>query len=216
MQSKPVKKADDCEYICNNVVNCKKGSKRENDIQLIVNKSFSRTNFAKAKFNDYYLCRYGGRMEIKMKFKKLTVLLLVLVLALNICGCNKTSVDNSEVSSTTSDQTKGKDYITLLYSAADTFNPYTAKTDINRQLCQLLYEPLLTLDNELNTVYKIAKSVKVSGKSCTVTLNNIRFSDGSMLTAQDVVYSCNLAKTRLTNWLLCTKMKKKEVVLYGI
>lgn len=129
-----------------------------------------------------------------MKLKKLTVLLLVLVLALNICGCNKTSVDNSEVSSTTSDQTKGKDYITLLYSAADTFNPYTAKTDINRQLCQLLYEPLLTLDNELNTVYKIAKSVKVSGKSCTVTLNNIRFSDGSMLTAQDVVYSCNLAK----------------------
>ncbi|MBR6509543.1 MAG: hypothetical protein IKT38_02935 [Clostridia bacterium] len=82
----------------------------------------------------------------------------------------------------------------MLYSAADSFNPYTAKTDINRQLCQLIFEPLLVLDNEFKPEYKIASSVEIKDTTCTVKIKSTRFSDGSILTAEDVVYSCNLAR----------------------
>ena len=125
--------------------------------------------------------------------KALAVLLLLIIFSLS--GCRKSPQNvSSEISSETV-KDNGRNYLTLLYSASDTFNPYTAKTDINRQLCQLIYDPLLSLDNEFNPVFKIAESAVVSGKSCTVKLNSIRFSDGSNVTADDVVYSCNLAKS---------------------
>lgn len=128
-----------------------------------------------------------------MKFHKILALFLVLTLIFCISGCKGEENSKSSVDKTSTEQTSKKDYITLLYSAADSFNPYTAKTDINRQLCQLLYEPLLTLDNEFNPIYKIAKNVKVEGKKCTVDLNQVRFSDGSILSADDVIYSYKLA-----------------------
>ncbi len=125
---------------------------------------------------------------------KIFSLLTAIALVLNISGCKKTPDNSSSMSAVTSTESNKKNYLTLLYSSADTFNPYTAKTDINRQLCQLIFEPLLSLDNEFKAVYKIARTATVSGNSCTVLLNSIRFSDGSTVTADDVVYSCNLAK----------------------
>ena len=129
-----------------------------------------------------------------MKLKKLLACSMAVLTALCIVGCRK-NPDN--VSSSVAEpivQSSSRSYITLLYSAADTFNPYTVKTDINRQLCKLLYEPLVKTDNEFNPVYSIAKSVTTQGKTCVVALNSVKFSDGTLLTADDVVYSCGLAK----------------------
>lgn len=130
-----------------------------------------------------------------MKFKKFSAIFMVLIFILCFCSCKKTPESSSVTSEGTVPQKSQKHYLTLLYSAADTFNPYTAKTDINRQLCQLLYDPLVSLDNEFNPVYKIADSVKTEGNQCTVTLKTVKFSDSSTVTADDVVYSCNLAKS---------------------
>ena len=129
-----------------------------------------------------------------MKYKKILAFVLASVLLFSVCGCKDkpensgSSVESGQVS------TKSRDYLNLLYSAADSFNPYTAKTDINRQLCQLIFEPLLVLDNEFKPEYKIASSVEIKDTTCTVKLKSTRFSDGSILTAEDVVYSCNLAR----------------------
>lgn len=132
-----------------------------------------------------------------MKARKIAAFLMSIICLLCFAGCEKAQNSSDTVSSKTeiSDGRKIKDSITLLYSAADTFNPYTAKTDINRQLCKLLYEPLVKLDNQFNPVYSIAKSVKVKDKKCTVKLNTVKFSDKSSLSADDVVYSFKLAKT---------------------
>lgn len=129
-----------------------------------------------------------------MKFKKALALALSLICIFCFAGCKKTPDQSTSSQSEISADKTLKNYITLLYSAADTFNPYTAETDINRQLCKLLYEPLVKLDNEFNPVYCIANTVTLQGKTCTVKLKNIKFSDGTTLSSNDVVYSYNLAK----------------------
>ena len=46
----------------------------------------------------------------------------------------------------------------------------------------------------------MAQSAEVKGKECTVSLKSRYFSDGTALTAEDVVYSFNLAKKSNTEY----------------
>ncbi len=123
---------------------------------------------------------------------------MCLVLSLCFSGCDKknTLPENSQ----SSQSQEYKNYITLLYSASDSFNPYETKTDVNRQLCMLLYEPLVKLDNEFNAVLSVAENVEINGNVCTVKIKDTFFSDGSKLTSEDVVYSYNLAKSSATEY----------------
>ena len=133
--------------------------------------------------------------------KKILSVLLCFGLIFGFSGCKENNTDkNSSQETQTTETKKNKDYITLLYSAADSFNPYETKTDVNRQLCMLLYEPLVKLDNEFNPVYSIAQSVSIEGKVCTVKLKDTLFSDGSKLSSEDVIYSYNKAKTSATEY----------------
>ena len=131
-----------------------------------------------------------------------TAALLLAALMLLLSGCRSGTGGTSSLQAPTDSNTSDgyRDYITLLYSSSDSFNPYTVKTDTNRQLCRLLYEPLVKLDNEFNPDYSIAESVTLDGKECTVKLKNVMFSDGSALSSADVVYSFNLAKNSTTEY----------------
>lgn len=135
-----------------------------------------------------------------MKYTKKVAVLLLAVLCL-LCGCRKNQSDASSGGKTgVSSDTSVRDYITLLYSSSDTFNPYTAATDINRQLCRLMYEPLVKLDNDFNAVNCLAESITLDGTTCTVTLKDAVFSDGSAITADDAVYSFGAAKNSKTEY----------------
>ncbi len=129
-----------------------------------------------------------------MRFKKALSVALALILTLSPIGCQNAENPQSGEEGSVTENTDGRDYITLLYSAADTFNPFNTKTDINRRLCSLLYDSLVKLDNEFNPVYVLASEVKNEDKKCIVTIKDTVFSDGSAVTAEDVVYSFNLAK----------------------
>ncbi len=132
--------------------------------------------------------------------KRVIAFLLVAILMFSLCGCAKDieTDSNTPENKTESEVLEYENSITLLYSAADTFNPYDAKTEVNRQLCRLLYEPLVKTDNNFKTHYSIAKGVKTVKNVCTVTLKDVKFSDGSSLDASDVVYSYKLAKKSKT------------------
>jgi len=131
---------------------------------------------------------------MKMKFKKIISLFLVFVLIFSVSGCKKMGEkDSSSNASGTAEQNKERDFMTILYSAGDTFNPYTAKTEINKQFMTLLYDSLIKLDNNFSPVYSLAESVVTKGKKCVVKIKSAVFSDGTAVTAEDVVYSCNLA-----------------------
>ena len=105
--------------------------------------------------------------------KKATALIIAgTLLLLTGCRGNTEGTSSDLPIGTESASYADRDYITLLYSASDTFDPYTAITDTNRQLCKLIYEPLLKLDDEFNAVYSLAERVVLEGKLCTVTLKN--------------------------------------------
>ncbi len=133
---------------------------------------------------------------------KIVISLIIAGTLLLLSGCRGSTTGTSSdlPIGTESVSSADRDYITLLYSASDTFDPYTATTDSNRQLCKLLYEPLVKLDDEFKVVYCLAEEVVLEGRLCTVTLKNRSFSDGSRLTADDVVYSFNLAKKSATEY----------------
>lgn len=135
-----------------------------------------------------------------MKIIKATALISAFVILLSGCRGNVKPLSSSDMPQTSVANSAERNYITLLYSSSDSFNPYTAATDANRQLCKLLYEPLVKLDNEYNVTYCLAQKVEQEGSVCRVTLKNNVFSDGTQLSADDVVYSFNLAKSSSTEY----------------
>ena len=118
---------------------------------------------------------------------------MVLVLCFWVSACAKTQSGGSVQKGESVDANK-RDTITLLYSTSDSFNPYESITDQNRRITKLIFEPLVKIDDNFNAVLCLAKDIKVEGASCTVTLRSAQFSDGSTLTADDVVYSFKAAK----------------------
>ena len=134
-----------------------------------------------------------------MIFKRFLSIALTFVLIFSASGCAKEKGSDKK-GNVGALKTQIKDQITLLYSEQDGFNPYTVTTETNRSIVKLLYEPLVKLDNEFGAVNSVAKSVEVSEKTVTVVLKEFKFSDSSYVTADDVVYSFNLAKASLTDY----------------
>ena len=128
-----------------------------------------------------------------MTVKKAIALILSVFLIFSVAGCQKNPQSTASEGQISESKETAADSISLLYSASDTFNPYTAETDLNRNLCRLLFDSLIKLNNNFEAEYIIADTVTVKKKTCTVTLKDVRFSDGTALTADDVVYSCRLA-----------------------
>lgn len=131
--------------------------------------------------------------------RKFFSLLLCLALIFVMVGCNdETPLTNNENPHQQSEAVQKKETMQLLYCLTDSFDPYKAVTAINRELCGLLYEPLIKLDNDFEPIYALAKTAKTEGAKCTVTLRDALFTDGSAVSADDVVYSYNLAKASTT------------------
>ncbi len=86
-------------------------------------------------------------------------------------------------------------YISIAYNSTDTFNPFAVKTDVNAEMLTLVFDPLIKLDENYNPVNYLAESVTVEGNKCTVVIKSVKFSDGSTVTAADVIYSFNAAKS---------------------
>ncbi len=131
--------------------------------------------------------------------KKLMCWAISFILIISLCGCRQTVTELSnreEISEST--QTLSDREISLLYSYTDSFDPYTAKTSANRQIASLLYDSLIKTDNNFEPIFNLAKSVQIEDKICTVSLVDAQFTDGSPVTADDVIYSYNTAKNSST------------------
>ncbi len=128
--------------------------------------------------------------------KKIICVLISLILVISLCGCKKNPIDisSSENNVTSPLNSAGNTEINLLYSYGDTFNPYTATTASNRQLSLLLFDSLIKTDNSFEPIFVLAQSAQTEDKTCTVKLRDAFFSDGSPVSASDVIYSYNLAK----------------------
>ena len=128
--------------------------------------------------------------------KKAICIIISLVLIISICGCRQNPTENSsgKNTSTTPISQSASAEISLLYSQADSFNPYTAKTTMNREISSLLYDSLIKTDNSFEPVLILAASTKCEDKRHTIKIKDAHFTDGSAVTADDIIYSYNIAK----------------------
>ena len=126
-----------------------------------------------------------------MKFKRLlSIMLAFLFFLLSACGGDT----NDNTSSVTSEPTNETlDSISLLYNSSDSLDPYKAESKYNRILGSLLFDPLVKLDEKLQPQKVLAKDITLNGKECIVSLKSIYFTDGSLVTAEDVVFSLKKA-----------------------
>ncbi len=118
------------------------------------------------------------------------VLAAAMLLCVTACGEGGSAGDDGGSGAAES----AKKTVNLAFNAADSFNPYTAKTTLNKNLCSLIFDPLTKTDRDFNTVNVLAASTEQSGTMLVVTIKQVNFSDGSALTPDDIVYSFNLAK----------------------
>lgn len=138
--------------------------------------------------------------------RKVLVFMLCALILLSAVSCgNKTSDDtektevvfvtdkNGETKAVTKKVKKSKN-ISLYFCYSDSLDPYQAKSSGNRSVCGLLFDSLIKLDNDLNPHKVLANDVTVSGKTVTITLNSYRFSDGDVVTTDDVIYSIEKCK----------------------
>lgn len=133
-----------------------------------------------------------------MKYhRRLTAALLVLALAAALfagCGPRYRTVEGDTQSYQTS-VTVGTDTLRLPIDVEDTLNPFTSKTNANRALISLVYEPLFRTDDAFLARPAAAESYTTENKTMTVKLDmNAAFSDGTQISAQDVLYSFEKAK----------------------
>lgn len=136
---------------------------------------------------------------MNMNKRIVAAFLCLLILCLSACGRN-----NSTASAPTPDDGPASSVpsvLSLFYNAKDSLNPYTMTSEHNHKLQTLLYDPLVKITPSFQPELVIAESVDLKGKNCTVFLKSITFSDGSTLTASDVVYSIKLAKASTLNFV---------------
>lgn len=100
---------------------------------------------------------------------------------------------NSTGASTTEPE---KREFTLAYYEDEGFNPYTCTNINNRMLFSLLYQSLFVVDREYHAIPILCKSYTVSTDLCrhTFELEDATFSDGTPMTADDVVASLKTAE----------------------
>lgn len=136
------------------------------------------------------------------------ILSLCLCIALFIglfCGCSEEAgayiptgdaldVEGNRPNDTTSPEEQD---LTMVYYPELSMNPYTATNYTNRTLLPLMYQGLFCVNRNYEAVPILCQTYRVSGdmKTYTIYLAQARFSDGTALTAQDVVASLNAAKT---------------------
>ena len=140
--------------------------------------------------------KFRFERQVNGAMKKFICLIISLILIITLCGCRQITADfsSAENSISTPSLSGGSKFVSLLYSYSDSFNPYTAKTAANREISSLLYDSLIKTDNNFEPIFVLARSAETVDNVCTVKLRNATFTDGSAVTADDVIYSYNTAK----------------------
>ncbi len=131
-----------------------------------------------------------------MRHNRIRALLCVLLAVLFLCSActGQTPDEDTDPSNHGESVSASALSLTLPYYENDALNPYCAVSALNRALAALFCEPLYRVNADYSASAVLAESVSTVDLSCIVTLKDAVFSDGSAVSAADVVYSFGLAK----------------------
>lgn len=138
--------------------------------------------------------------------KRIILLLLCIVMALSFSGCEKKldsytptgdglTWEEGEPHPTKEAEASDQE-LNLIYYPDRSMNPYLCTDYTNRALFGLIYQSLFVVDRSYNVEPMLCKNYKISQDMRTYTFypEAAVFSDGSVLTAQDVAQSLLAAK----------------------
>ena len=155
--------------------------------------------------------------------KKAIAMLLAFLFVCAIAGCAPVSEEEkSEISSVKEEESHIEEeefVLSLPYSAEDSLSPVKLTGEWNDLITPLLYDSLYRLDDSFVPVPSMAESIKISGEECRVALKkDLKFSDGSAVSAADVVASFRALKNsgvwggRLDGVISATASGKNQVI----
>lgn len=130
----------------------------------------------------------------------LTGLLALALLLVSGCSSEAEPVSGSGVLPAESEPEKSTPpkvltSVKIPYDPEDSLNPFTCTTLQNYYAAGLLYDSLVTLNEVGAAENRLAQEVTFDGSLCIVKLRTDgRFSDGSPVTSQDVLYSAGVAR----------------------
>ena len=128
----------------------------------------------------------------------LALLLCAVIIAAAFSACSAPEQDPPESKDTSTQAAAPEDDIPtddtsfkLSYTQTDSLDPYKANTLNNQIIGQLVFDGLFKLDENFNANPNIAESYEYTDlKTLEVKIKNgLTFSDGSLLTADDITYS---------------------------
>ena len=116
--------------------------------------------------------------------KKIISVILCIIMAFSLFSCSKGKEKSSNISSS----------FKLPFLSSDSLSPYNCKSEVNFKLADLLYDGLFKITVDHNAQKVLAGQYSFQDKVITVHLKSAKFSDGTALTSEDVVYSFEKAK----------------------
>ncbi len=132
-----------------------------------------------------------------MRKSYIALFLAICLLISCLAGCSTNNANNDSATQI-SVTAKEKDNSTfkLSYTQSDSLDPFKAKTQNNQVLASLVFESLFDLDESYEPVTNIATGYAFTDKTTLrVDINpQIKFSNGSDLDIEDVVFSIKAAK----------------------
>lgn len=152
--------------------------------------------------------------------KRLIALGLSAAMACTFFGCGKGNTNPENADEPVSEVSTGIDEIdfNIPYIRTSSLNPYKTDVEANLNIATLLFDSLFSVDNSFKAVPLVADSYTQNGGKINVKLKSVKFTDGSALTAEDVVYSFVQAKgssnysSYLDNLTDCSQVNAGEVV----
>ena len=156
-----------------------------------------------------YIRMNAEQQQEGMNMKKRTLLVtcvLAAALALSACGQSASTADTSSADSTENTTTQesspagemaeGGSFVFGLTTEVDNFDPFTSTTADAKSIYFNIYEGLVKLQTDGTYAGAVASDYEISddGKTYTFTLRDgVKFHNGSEVTAEDVLYSIQLA-----------------------
>lgn len=117
--------------------------------------------------------------------KKIISIILCVIMAFSLFSCSKGKEKSNTASSSS---------FKLPYLSSDSLSPYKCKSEVNFKLAGLLYDGLFKMSADRNPQKVLAGQYSFQDKVITVNLKSAKFSDGSTVSSEDVVYSFEKAK----------------------
>lgn len=150
--------------------------------------------------------------------KLICIILVICSVFILFPSCGNTDEENNTHLQSDNFEGPSQNTLKLAYSKSDSLNPFVCESEINTQISRLVFDGLFKLDSSYEPQPEIAMSASKGLNSITVTLNQVKFSDGSDLTVRDVMNSFEQARSssiyeyRLSNFVSVQKASENSLV----